>query len=87
MSTMTTRVFINGNSQAVRIPAQFRLDSDRVLISRNEAGDLVLHPLRPNRGDALMQALQSLREADPSFVDALECERSDAAPVQERDPL
>ena len=27
MSAITTRVFNNGNSQAVRIPAEFRLDT------------------------------------------------------------
>jgi antitoxin VapB len=27
---------------AVRIPAEFRLDTDRVNISRNESGDLVI---------------------------------------------
>jgi antitoxin VapB len=32
MTTQTTRVFMNGNSQAVRIPAEFRLDTDRVEI-------------------------------------------------------
>ena len=52
MGTLTTRVFNNGNSQAVRIPAEFRLDTDRVRISRNEAGDLVIHPLRVPRGGA-----------------------------------
>ena len=40
MGTLTSRVFNNGNSQAVRIPAEFRLDTDRVSITRNEAGDL-----------------------------------------------
>jgi hypothetical protein len=33
VETLTTRVFNNGNSQAVRIPAEFRLDTDRVSIS------------------------------------------------------
>ena len=48
METLTTRVFNNGNSQAVRIPAEFRLDTDRVSISRNESGDLVIHLFRPD---------------------------------------
>lgn len=51
MATLTTRVFNNGNSQAVRIPAEFRLDTDRVLISRNEQGDLILHPERSRGTD------------------------------------
>jgi antitoxin VapB len=84
MNELTTRVFMNGNSQAVRIPAEFRLDTDRVRISRNEAGDLVIHPLRRGRGEALLTALQGF---DADFIDALETDRAEALPVQERDAL
>jgi antitoxin VapB len=87
MDTLTTRVFNNGNSQAVRIPAEFRLDTDRVRISRNEQGDLVIHPLHAERGAALMQALQALREVDDAFIAALEIEQNIALPMQEREAL
>lgn len=87
MSTMTTRVFNNGNSQAVRIPAAFRLDTDRVAISRNAQGDLVLHPLHPQRGEALLQALRAVAEADEGFIAALEEDRQASAPAQERESL
>jgi antitoxin VapB len=46
MEPMTTRVFMNGNSQAVRIPAQLRIDAERVEISRTADGDLLLHFVR-----------------------------------------
>ena len=68
MNTLITRVFVNGTSQAVRIPAEFRLDTDRVQISRNEQGDLVIRPLGRERGAALLQALQGF---DDEFVAAL----------------
>ncbi|HRP22973.1 MAG TPA: AbrB/MazE/SpoVT family DNA-binding domain-containing protein [Thauera sp.] len=71
LETLTSRIFNNGNSQAVRIPAEFRLDTDRVSITRNDAGDLVIHPLRVQRGTALMQALKALGEVDDDFVAAL----------------
>ncbi len=87
METLTTRVFNNGNSQAVRIPAEFRLDTDQVSISRNEAGDLIIHPLGARRGAALMQALQTLGEVDAAFVAALEADRDAPLPVQEREGL
>lgn len=87
MATLTTRVFNNGNSQAVRIPAEFRLDTDRVLISRNEQGDLILHPVRAERGTALLEALRAVNEADGAFVSALEAERAAALPLQDREPL
>jgi antitoxin VapB len=87
MKTLTTKVFNNGNSQAVRIPAEFRLDTDRVSISRNESGDLVIHPLRAERGAALLDALRAVGEVDPSFIAALEAERASPQPIQEREAL
>lgn len=38
-----TTVFMSGNSQAVRIPKEFRFDSDRVVIRRS-GNSLVLTP-------------------------------------------
>lgn len=87
MDTLTTRVFNNGNSQAVRIPAEFRLDTDRVRISRNAAGDLVIHPLRTERGAALLDALRRVAEADDAFIAALEADRTDQPLPQERESL
>lgn len=84
MDTLTTRVFMNGNSQAVRIPAEFRLDTDRVEITRTADGDLVLRPLRKDRGSALLQALAGF---DDDFVSALEDGRADQPPMQDRDGL
>ena len=87
MDSLTTRVFNNGNSQAVRIPAEFRLDTDRVRISRNAAGDLVIHPLRAERGAALLDALRRVAEADDAFISALEADRADQQQPQEREAL
>jgi antitoxin VapB len=87
MEILTTRVFNNGNSQAVRIPAQFRLDTDRVRISRNASGDLVIHPLRAERGAALLDALRAVGETDLAFIAALETEQASPQPLQEREAL
>jgi len=38
------RVFMNGRSQAVRLPKEFRFDTDRVLV-RREGRDVVLSPM------------------------------------------
>lgn len=84
MPTQISRVFMNGNSQAVRIPQEFRLASSRVEISRNDAGDLVIHPLPTDRGQALLEALDGF---DEEFIDILENDRLAQAPVQEREPL
>ena len=37
-----TKVFKSGNSQAVRIPKDFQLDTESVFIRKNEAGELVI---------------------------------------------
>ena len=75
---------MNGNSQAVRIPAEFRLGTDRVQISRTPEGDLLIHPCPSQRGQALLQALSGL---DAEFVEALEQQQADKMPMQERDDL
>ncbi len=88
MSSLVSRVFMNGNSQAVRIPQEFRLEASRVQISRNEQGDLVLHPLATDRGAALLQALQGFDEAlTDEWLDHLIEDRQDRVPVQEREAL
>ncbi len=84
MPTVTSRVFMNGNSQAVRIPAELRLDTDRVEITRTADGDLLLHPLREGRGEALLRSLEGF---DDEFVTALEEERDNQLPLQDRDKL
>lgn len=84
MRILKSRVFNNGNSQAVRIPAEFRLDTDQVQITRNEQGDLVIHPVQKNRGEALMNALEGF---DDDFARALEEDREAPLPMQERHQL
>ena len=84
LEVLPSRVFMNGNSQAVRIPAEFRLSSDRVQISRTPEGDLLVHPCPSQRGQALMQALSGF---DADFVDALEQQKADKLLVQEREEL
>ena len=60
---------------------------DRVQISRNEHGDLVIHPIPAERGQALLQALQALGEVDEQFIAALEAEQEDSQPMQDREAL
>ncbi|CAK6691721.1 Antitoxin VapB1 [Synechococcus sp. CBW1107] len=75
---------MNGNSQAVRIPAEFRLSTDRVQVSRTVEGDLLIHPCPSQRGQALLQALSGF---DAEFVEALEQHQAEKLPVQEREAL
>ena len=69
MQASISRVFIDGESQTVCIPQEFRLETNRVEISRNAEGDLVLHPLTVDRGLALFESLSAF---DEDFVALLE---------------
>jgi antitoxin VapB len=43
METRTAKLFKNGNSQAVRLPAEFRFCGEEVYVTRDDAtGDLIL---------------------------------------------
>lgn len=48
MAAKVAKVFKNGRSQAVRIPKEFRFDTDEVLIER-EGKKLILTPREPRR--------------------------------------
>jgi len=74
----TTRVFRSGNSQAVRLPAEFRIDADEVQILRR-GQEIVLRPLPRGLGPAF-----DLLAALPA--DFFELGRDDR-PAQARDPL
>ena len=88
MSSVISRVFMNGNSQAVRIPQEFRLESCRVEISRNEQGDLVIHPMPTDQGTALLQALKCFDDVvGQDYALRLADARRDQPPVQDRDAL
>jgi antitoxin VapB len=56
----TGKIFMSGNSQAVRLPKEFRLDADEVEITR-EGDKLILDPKRKSMKDFL-ELLYSLPE-------------------------
>ena len=84
MTTLATRIFMNGNSQAVRIPQEFRLETQRAEITRTEQGDLLIHPIPVDRGMALLDALEGF---DDEFASVLEQDREDQPAMQERESL
>lgn len=51
---LTAKVFKNGRSQAVRLPAQFRFDTDEVYVSRQ--GDKVILSAKPDSWDDFFAA-------------------------------
>jgi len=72
----TAKIFMNGNSQAVRLPKEFRLEGDEVVVKR--VGDTIV--LMPKRYSyAALKA--SLGQLDPDF----RIERDQPTEHQERD--
>jgi len=65
------KLFRNNRSQAVRIPAEFELPGDRVLISRD--GDrLIIEPAPKSRGlIALLDRWEPLAESFPDVDERL----------------
>lgn len=54
--TRIAKVFINGRSQAVRLPAEFRFKGTEVYVSRSESGDVVLSE-KPKDWDGFLATL------------------------------
>ena len=84
MEARPSRVFMNGTSQTVRIPAEFRLSTDRVQISRTPQGDRLIHPCPAQRGKAFLELLAGF---DGDFIAALEQQQTDKLPLQDRETL
>ena len=77
-----TRAFKSGNSQAVRIPVEYRLSSSEVYIRRDEqTGDLILSQSNPTSWDKVFKALDEAR-----FPDAFMADRDQGA-AEVREPL
>jgi antitoxin VapB len=80
--SQVAKLFINGRSQAVRLPAAFRFDSKEVFIRQDpETGDVILSR-KPATWDDFFSALKGINIPD-DFLD--ESERNKAS--QERDPF
>ena len=63
----TAKIFMNGRSQAVRLPAEFRFEGSEVNIRRDaDTGDVILSPKPQRTGswDRFFASLDGLSEAD-----------------------
>lgn len=77
--TQSAKLFMNGRSQAVRLPVNFRFDCDEVFIRRDElTGDVVISE-KPDSWDGFFDLLDSTDVPDDFMI-----ERDNDAP-QERD--
>ena len=75
---MTAKIFENGRSQAVRLPKEYRFNTDEVAV--NKIGEVVVLVPKTSKWNSFMQAI------DMFSGDYFENGRSDVA-TQERDGL
>ena len=78
----TARVFMNGRSQAVRLPKEFRFDADRVAI-RREGRHVVLSPMFKDWDDYFRNSTplpDDFEAATPEM-------RRGELPLEEREPF
>ena len=76
------RVFMNGRSQAVRLPREFRFDTDRVGI-RKEGCNVILSPVYEDWDDYFENAPR----VSDDFVRALSGARRNLLPFEDREAL
>ncbi len=75
----TGKVFMNGRSQAVRLPVDYRFNSKEVYIRKNEKTGEVILTEKPDNWDSFFALADTTSEANGFLVD-----RQDGPP-QERD--
>lgn len=80
--SQVAKLFVNGRSQAVRLPAAFRFDTKEVFIRRDpETGDVILSR-RPADWDGFFAALKTADVPD-DFLEAADRNQVE----QDRDPF
>lgn len=70
MTSKTAKLFVNGGSQAVRLPVEFRFDeSEEVYIRRDQVtGEVILSPKPASYAWAEFFALRDQVEVPPDFM-------------------
>ena len=80
--SQTAKLFTNGRSQAVRLPAAFRFDTKEVFIRQDaKTGDVILSR-KPTTWDGFFAALQAT-DVPEDFL----CVAERAQELHDRDPL
>ncbi len=80
--SQVAKLFMNGKSQAVRLPVAYRFDTKDVFIRRDqETGDVILSP-KPADWDDFLSAIQGA-DVPAEFLSKSEREQE----TQDRDPL
>lgn len=78
--SQVAKIFRNGRSQAVRLPAAYRFDSDEVFVRRDPVSGDVILSVRPADWDDLWRAVDEAAEESADFL----AERKDPPPQARR---
>ena len=79
----TAKIFMNGRSQAVRLPVEFRFDGDEVYIRRDTVtGDVILSPRNRKFAEWLKLRDELLAQIPEEDLDALDNLRDPSPPVE-----
>ena len=77
----TAKIFMNGRSQAVRLPAEFRFEGDEVSIQRDTVtGDVILSPRNRKFEDWVKLRDRLIAEA-PAEFENFDLSRDSSLPV------
>ncbi len=79
----TAKLFMNGRSQAVRLPAEFRFEGKEVWIRKDPATGNVILSARPDNWDSFFKALEGLEVPE----DFLSPQERDQSMIQDYDPF
>ena len=67
--SQSAKLFMNGRSQAVRLPVNFRFDCEEVFIRRDEiSGDVVISE-KPDSWDGFFELLESIEVPEDFMLD------------------
>ena len=80
--TQTAKLFMNGRSQAVRLPAAFRFDASEVFIRRDPVSGDVILSRRPPTWESFFAAV-----ADAEVPDEFLSDQERDQGVADRDPF
>lgn len=84
--SQTAKLFINGRSQAVRLPAAYRFDTQEVFIRKDPVtGDVILSR-RPDDWNGFLAATETA-QAPEDFLSAAERLTQGQTDTEERDPF
>lgn len=77
--TRTAKLFLNGRSQAVRLPAEYRFEGTEVYIRRNPRNGEVILSRRPESWEGFFELTKTI-EVPKDFL----AERKDAPPQKRK---